>query len=215
MDLRLGRGESEGTPWSVLADIAITIVLVLVVLINTELARWQHDIKKAIQTASRPEWIISVDSLSPDRQRITFSSEALFETCRAALKPAGIEVLRTVAVIGGKSGYLESVQVEGHTDRNPIRSFRGECPFASNWELSSARATRVVTLFSTDSLIENIKLSAVGRAEFHPVDSVNLDPNRRIELILQFDRTRVLAAVIGNRDKRDTTASTGVQNSSP
>ncbi len=206
MDLRLGRQDPEGTPWSVLADIAIMIVLVLVVFIvlqfiqtfreraiNAELSRWQQELRTAIGAASLGQSIVQVDSIAPDRQRIAFSSEALFETCRAALKPAGVLILQSVgAAIGARTSYLESVMVEGHTDSVPVRAAGGGCPFASNWELSSARATRVVTLFASDSLIEEFKLSAVGRAEFHPIDSTQLAPNRRIELILQYDRGRAL-----------------------
>lgn len=207
MDIRLGHREGEGTPWSVLADVAITIVLVLIVFIvlqfmqtfreraiNTELATRQHEVRQLIRDAVGDSTQVRVDSVAPDRQRMVFSSEILFETCQAKLKPAGIDLLKMIgAVIGARSSYLESVMVEGHTDRQPILAARDGCPYPSNWELSSARATRVVALFSSEQLIDDFKLSAVGRAEFHPVDTTQLDPNRRIELILQYDRSKVLA----------------------
>jgi outer membrane protein OmpA-like peptidoglycan-associated protein len=211
MDLRIGRQDVEGTPWSVLSDLAITIVLVLVVFIvlqfvqtfreraiNAELVKRQDQVKAAIEAATKSEWQVKVDSLAPDRQRITFSTEVLFETCRATLKPEGVQLLQAIGhVLGDESRYFEAVQVEGHTDRRPIRSQGAYCPFPSNWELSSARATRVVTLFSTEGLIANPILSAIGRAEYHPVDSLALDPNRRIELILQYDRAGVLEGLKG------------------
>ena len=222
MDIRLGQREAEGTPWSVLADVAITIVLVLIVFIvlqfmqtfreraiNAEMASWQHELRRSIRSAVSDSMQVRVDSVAPDRQRLVFSSEILFETCRANLKPAGLDLLKMIgAVIGARSSYLESVMVEGHTDRQPIREARYGCPYQSNWELSSARATRVVTLFSSEKLVEDIKLSAVGRAEFHPVDTTQLDPNRRIELILQYDRTKVLAQ-FGDSAKASTTLRAG------
>ena len=64
-------------------------------------------------------------------------------------------------------GDLEAVEVEGHTDVVPI-SVLGHCPYPTNWELSSARATSVVILLSSSGLVDNAKLSAVGRAEYHP-----------------------------------------------
>lgn len=205
MDIRVGTQDAEGTPWSVLSDLAITIVLVLVVFIvlqfvqtfreraiNTELFRRQSQVREALMQASKKEWQVRVDSLAPDRQRVVFSTEVLFETCQATLKEEGVVLLQAVGrVLGARSALFESIQVEGHTDRRPIRSLGANCPYPSNWELSSARATRVVSLFSAGSLVANELLSAIGRAEYHPVDTVSLDPNRRIELILQYDRAQV------------------------
>jgi chemotaxis protein MotB len=75
------------------------------------------------------------------------------------------------------------VRIEGHTDNVPIKTAK----FPSNWELSSARATRVVRAF-IDAGIEPTKIAAVGRAEFTPIDSNDTPQgrsrNRRIEIIL-------------------------------
>lgn len=210
MDLRVGNDHSEGTPWSVLSDLAITIVLVLVLfivlqfvqtfrerVINAELARRQGIVRDAIRVSVADQWEIRVDSLAPDRQRITFSTEVLFRSCRADLRSEGERMLKALGqVLSGQERFFEAVQVEGHTDRRPIRAQGTDCEFRSNWDLSSARATRVVTLFADDSLISQSKLSAIGRAEFHPVDSLALDPNRRIELILQYDRSSVMALMV-------------------
>lgn len=205
MDLRVGSRDTEGTPWSVLSDIAITIVLVLVVFlvlqfvqtfreraINTELSRRQGTVRTQLTEQVQSGWNVQVDSIAPDRQRIRFSTEVLFESCRAQLKPEGALLLRTIGrVLRDQASYFEWVAVEGHTDRRPIVAQGVDCPFRSNWELSSARATAVVSLFSREQLVANDQLSAIGRAEFHPVDTLALDPNRRIELILQYDRKPV------------------------
>jgi flagellar motor protein MotB len=213
MDIRVGSGDSDGTPWSVLSDLAITIVLVLVLFItlqfiqtfreraiNTELARRQTAVRLllgAVADSSR----IKVDSLAPDRQRLTFREEVLFETCRAELKPEGRNLLFIVGrVLGAEQRLFESVHVEGHTDRVPTGL---GCPFASNWALSSARATSVVSLLSSLNLLANPLLSAIGRAEFHPVDPAMLAPNRRIELILQYDRSQIASQLnLGRTDDR-------------
>lgn len=69
----------------------------------------------------------------------------LFRAGEARLQPSGERALKVLAremlstvIKGGGSGPLkwEAVYVEGHTDDVPIRTLE----FASNWELSSARA---------------------------------------------------------------------------
>jgi outer membrane protein OmpA-like peptidoglycan-associated protein len=214
VDLRVGRQDAEGTPWSVLSDLAITIVLVLVVYIvlqfvqtfreraiNAELVKRQATMRQAIESAIARRWEVRVDSQAPDRQRVTFSSELLFEPCKAVLKPDGEALLRALGeVLGREAGVLEAIQVEGHTDSLPVRRQGTGCPYPSNWELSSARATRVVTLFSAQNLVASPKLSAIGRAEFHPVVKDALDPNRRIELILLYDRRQVAHAISSTKN---------------
>ena len=75
------------------------------------------------------------------------------------------------------------MRVDGHADRNPVS--RG--PFASNWELSSARAINVVKLLIGEGVPPN-HLAATGFAEFQPLDGADgpdsYARNRRIELRL-------------------------------
>lgn len=203
MDIRVGSSDGDGTPWSVLSDVAITIVLVLILFItlqfiqtfreraiNAELARRQKAVRGLLVAMVPDTNRLKVDSLEPDRQRLTFKNEALFQTCRADLKSEGRDLLWLVGrVLNGEQALFESIQVEGHTDRIPIGA---NCPFQSNWELSSARAAQVVLLLSSGQLLDSPLLSAIGRAEFHPVDPASLAPNRRIELILQYDRAQIV-----------------------
>jgi len=208
LDFRVGREEPEGTHWRILADVSITIVLMMVVFLVVQfmttfreryvlqsLAARQRSLRASLY-ASGDSNSFQIDSIAPDRQRITFKSELLFETCRADLKPEGKRVLSLVgSVLQAHRDDLEAVEVEGHTDVVPIAEL-GRCPYPSNWELSSARATSVVTLLSASNLVDNTKLSAVGRAEYHPVDRIFLAPNRRIELLLQYDRVPVEKAML-------------------
>ena len=75
------------------------------------------------------------------------------------------------------------LQVEGHTDKQPISTAQ----FPSNWELSSARATSVVKFLASQGIPAN-RLATAGYGEFQPVDpGDNQDAfrrNRRIELKL-------------------------------
>ena len=77
------------------------------------------------------------------------------------------------------------LRVDGHTDRRPIHT----AEFASNWELSTARATAVLEYLISQGVPAN-RLAAAGFAEYQPVDVGTDDDalahNRRIEL--KFDQ---------------------------
>jgi chemotaxis protein MotB len=86
-------------------------------------------------------------------------------------------------VAGTLQGFPNAVRVEGHTDDVPIHNMR----FQSNWDLSAARASRVVEFLIARGLSPE-RLSATGYAEFHPRVQ-NASPaarasNRRIDLVI-------------------------------
>lgn len=60
--------------------------------------------------------------------------------------------------------------------------------FASNWELSTARATQIARLLIELDAVQPERLSAAGYAEFHPVDSNDTAQgrasNRRVDLVV-------------------------------
>jgi chemotaxis protein MotB len=70
--------------------------------------------------------------------------------------------------------------VESHTDNDPMKGF------ASNWDLSSARATAVVRLLTSEGKWPAAQIRAAGCAEARPVvpndTKENKALNRRIEL---------------------------------
>jgi len=112
--------------------------------------------------------------------------EILFDSGSAAVKAEGKEVLGRIGevLIGLED---KAIVIEGHTDTVPIS---GELAkrFATNWELSTARATSVVRYLQDTAGIAPERLSAVGFGPYHPV-AANDTPegrarNRRIEIKL-------------------------------
>jgi chemotaxis protein MotB len=83
-----------------------------------------------------------------------------------------------------------AVRVEGHTDDVPIRTAR----YASNWDLSTARATRVVAFLIETGGLSPRRLSAAGYSEFHPVtanvSAADRARNRRVDLVVLNPATR-------------------------
>jgi chemotaxis protein MotB len=110
----------------------------------------------------------------------------LFDSGKADIKPAGLEVLKRVGDIL-KEVADKNIRVEGHTDNVPI-SPRLQQTFPSNWELSTARATNVVHFLQDRVGIPGERLSASGFSQYSPV-AANDTPegraqNRRIQIEL-------------------------------
>ena len=57
--------------------------------------------------------------------------------------------------------------MEGHTDNVPVHNSR----FKSNWDLSTARATTVVSLLIERHDFDPSLVSAAGYSEYRPVES--------------------------------------------
>jgi chemotaxis protein MotB len=107
---------------------------------------------------------------------------AAFAPGQAGLTPAARETMRRIGAVVAE--LPNAIRVEGHTDDAPIRTPR----FASNWDLSTARATDVVSLFLGEAAIAASRLSAAGYGEHRPRAS-NATPegrtrNRRVDIVI-------------------------------
>ena len=78
-----------------------------------------------------------------------------------------------------------AVLIEGHTDNVP---FSNGGKIANNWDLSTKRATAIISILSENKAISLNNLTAAGRSEYAPVESNNTAigkaKNRRIEVVL-------------------------------
>jgi chemotaxis protein MotB len=114
--------------------------------------------------------------------RLSFEDQILFEFGKADINPAGFTMLDQIAKAIKK--VPKAVRVEGHTDNIPIQTAR----FPSNWELSVARAVKVVKYFAEVGNVNPHRLSAVGYGESRPVvandTASNRVKNRRVEILL-------------------------------
>jgi len=76
------------------------------------------------------------------------------------------------------------IRVEGHTDNIAIKT---PC-FASNWDLSTARATFIISYMIKKHGFDPRRLSAAGYAEYHPIASNDTAEgrlrNRRVDIIV-------------------------------
>lgn len=122
--------------------------------------------------------------------RFVFQSEVLFDSASAELGMQGKEQLKKLAnVLHTTMKQIPQdipwvLRVDGHTDKQPLAPSQ---KFASNWELSQARALEVVKFLIQEGIPPE-RLAPTGFGEFHPVDPRNtaaaFQKNRRIEIKL-------------------------------
>lgn len=113
---------------------------------------------------------------------VNILDRVLFDSGEADLRPEGQQVLLKVAGVLAQHGRRQ-LHVIGHTDNVPIRR-----KFASNWELSCARATAAVRFLVEHAGVDPRRLGAVGHGEFHPIEDNGTAEgrarNRRIEIVV-------------------------------
>lgn len=112
---------------------------------------------------------------------IEINASLLFDTAKADLHQESIQVLNAVAKVLATDTH--QIQVEGHTDNLPMHS----PVFPSNWELSTARASSVIRLFS-DNGVAGDRMVAIGYADNRPMDSNDTPDgrarNRRVTVMI-------------------------------
>lgn len=121
-------------------------------------------------------------AMGKDGLVISLREAGFFSSGSATPHAATLPVLHQIAGALGKTPYL--VRIEGHTDNVPIHNE----VFDSNWELSSARATRIARIFVDTRDILPERISAAGYAEYHPVATnvteAGRAENRRVDLVV-------------------------------
>jgi chemotaxis protein MotB len=114
------------------------------------------------------------------------TDKVLFDLGQATLRPQGTKVLDVIAP--ALRHLPNGLIIEGHTDSQPISDSR----FASNWELSTERATTVLRHLLGEG-IDPSKVAAAGYADQRPLlagDSVaSRARNRRVAIVVLSDPT--------------------------
>ncbi len=149
-----------------------------------ELERYRSNFFGRLRTIIGENPVIRIEG-----DRFLLQAELLFPSGTAKLGEQGRTQLRHVAevllqlipTIPGDLPWI--LRIDGHTDRVPIHSEK----FASNWELSMARAVSVVRYLAEQGVPEE-RMAAAGFSKFHPLDPGDTElayrKNRRIEIKL-------------------------------
>ena len=148
----------------------------------------QNKLKAAIDKSS------GTVSSEGDEIRLQLIDKVLFKLGDDQLTERGKAVL-------GKVGKAladlpdKQIWVQGHTDDSPIvvppapkKPVKGApaptVRFATNWELSAARALTVVHYLQDTAKLDPSRLAALAFGQYRPVSRSNKAANRRIEIVL-------------------------------
>jgi len=124
------------------------------------------------------------------RLTLQLVDKVLFKSGEAELTQRGEKVLSQLGkALQGATD--KQVWVQGHTDNVPISD--DNTTFASNWELSSARALNVVHYLQDEVKIAPSRLAAVAFSQYRPVSRKKKSRNRRIEIVLFPQKVRVIS----------------------
>jgi chemotaxis protein MotB len=143
-----------------------------------------QDAQAAIQKALNPEIKQREVTMAMRRDGLVISLKEMgfFDSGSATIRPDSLDAISRLAEVLKKRP--ENLRIEGHTDNIPIHNSH----FASNWELSTSRATEMVRVLMTQYGVAAEHLSAAGYAEFHPVSSndtpVGRAQNRRLDIVI-------------------------------
>ncbi len=113
---------------------------------------------------------------------ISLRQAAYFPSGGDEIASSGLESLAKIATT--IRDLPNPVQLEGHTDSEPMHSRR----FRSNWELSAARSIAMLRLFTGSYGIPKARFAVAGYAETKPVDSNDSAEgrahNRRVDIVI-------------------------------
>jgi chemotaxis protein MotB len=133
-----------------------------------------------------------------DEIHLQLVDKVLFKLNDDQLTDKGKQVIDKVAA-ALKEIPDKQIWVQGHTDDQPIFNLapkpvpvkKGQKPppvipprFATNWELSAARALTVVHYLQDTAKLDPTRLAALAFGQYHPVSKQNKAANRRIEIVL-------------------------------
>jgi len=142
----------------------------------------REEIKRHLEEAAQPDidrGIIGIHD-SANGLVISLQEAGFFDSGAADVRPSALSVLNRIAA----ALPVTALRVEGHTDDVPIHTAQ----FASNWELSSSRASSIARLLLLHVNVHADNMSVAGYAEFHPATSnataEGRARNRRVDIVL-------------------------------
>jgi len=132
---------------------------------------------------------VHVLPLDKDKVLVRFPERILFEPGQIKLSPQVSSYLELLSDLL-RQPEIREIIIEGHTDETPSEN----ALFASNWELSAARAMQVFHKLA-DQRVPKSRMVVAGMGDAHPlpldINKGDDAQNRRVELLIRFLPTTV------------------------
>ena len=147
--------------------------------LQTQLRQMTDDLQNAMQVLIDQD-MIRVQR-APSWVEVEIKTDLLFPSGSAEIEAAAVAILERLAGILADRPY--PIRIEGHTDNRPIKTAQ----FPSNWELSAARAARIVRLFEQRGITAS-RMVVAGMGENQPLETnatvEGRNRNRRVALVI-------------------------------
>lgn len=159
--------------------------------LSTSQARKEFDnlsaLRERIRSALAQQGSADAANYTIDSRGLTISlvsAETFFSTNSNALTSTATRILDALASV--LRTVTNEISVEGHADTR-----HSVAPYATNWELSSARATQVVRYLTEVDRFPRTMIKAVGFGDTRPVvegrSASELAQNRRVDVVVLSD----------------------------
>jgi chemotaxis protein MotB len=140
----------------------------------------QRKLKKALgKEIERQEVVLR---MTPEGFVISLHELGFFNSGEARLTPGAGDKIKRIAEVLMQYGL--DMRIEGHTDDVPIHN----AAFASNWDLSTARAMVVAMMLLNESGVDPKRISIAGYAQYHPAAGNDTPEgrraNRRVDIVV-------------------------------
>ena len=120
--------------------------------------------------------------MTPEGFVISLHELGFFNSGEARLLPGAADKIKRIAAVLMQYGM--DMRVEGHSDNVPIHN----AAFASNWDLSTARAMAVAMMLIDEAGFDPRRMSIAGYGEYHPTASNDTPEgrraNRRVDIVV-------------------------------
>jgi chemotaxis protein MotB len=140
----------------------------------------QRNLHKALgKEIERQEIILR---MTPEGFVISLHELGFFNSGEAQLMPGAGDKIKRIAEVLMQYGL--DMRVEGHTDDVPIHNAQ----FASNWDLSTARAMAVAMMLLNESGVDPQRISIAAYAQYRPAAANDTAEgrraNRRVDIVV-------------------------------
>lgn len=143
-----------------------------------------ENLRRELQESLATEIARNEVSIRRNREGLVISLKEIgfFESGSATVKTSSRSAFARIAKQLVSKPY--HIRIEGHTDDVPIHNAQ----FASNWELSTSRATELIKLLIVQFGFSPDRLSAAGYAQYHPIADNHApggrSQNRRVDIVI-------------------------------